>query len=122
MYFCMITLPVILYFTLCECSRRQASLGKHVMGLKVVGSDGEHIGLGRSFGRNLGKFFAWVLGHLALTYFVQVPADDVPVWVWGASILSQLLVVIYVIQLFLRGRTVYDYLAGTWVESGAMRI
>ncbi|MHC5065249.1 MAG: RDD family protein [Planctomycetota bacterium] len=121
MYFCIITLPVILYFTFCESSGMQASLGKLAMGLKVVGIDGQRITLGRAFGRNLGKFFAWELGHLAVNHFVQLADQELPVWVFVVSGLAQLIVVLFVIQLFLTGRTVYDYLADTWVDSRALR-
>ncbi len=117
MYFCLITLPVILYFTICECSSMQASLGKLAMGLKVVGVTGGRIDFGRALGRNLGKFFTWELGHLAVNHFVQLSDQDLPLWVFVVSGLAQLIVVLFVIQVYLSGRTVYDYLADTWVDS-----
>ncbi|MGN0024081.1 MAG: RDD family protein [Candidatus Avelusimicrobium sp.] len=44
-----------LYFALQESSKSQATLGKRVMGLKVVGADGGRISFGRATGRTLGK-------------------------------------------------------------------
>lgn len=45
-----------LYFALQESSKAQATLGKRVMGLKVVGADGGRISFGRATGRTLGKW------------------------------------------------------------------
>ncbi|NNG05431.1 MAG: RDD family protein [Inquilinus sp.] len=46
---------LLIYVTLAECSRLQASLGKLALGLKVVDDRGERPSLLRSIGRNAGK-------------------------------------------------------------------
>lgn len=46
---------LLIYVTLAECSRLQASLGKLALGLKVVDDRGEKPSLLRSIGRNAGK-------------------------------------------------------------------
>src|SRR5690625_1948651 len=43
--FFMITLPVSLYFILCECSKWQGTLGKRNMGIRVVEGFGQLIGI-----------------------------------------------------------------------------
>ncbi len=50
------------YFALCESSRWQATLGKHLLGIKVVDAGGKRIG----FGRAVGRFFAAGLSWLSL--------------------------------------------------------
>lgn len=52
--------PIVLqaiYFTWMHASRHQATLGKIAVGIKVVQSDGQRIGTGRSLGRWAGYFF-----------------------------------------------------------------
>src|SRR5689334_2475619 len=44
-----------LYYALMESSSNQATLGKMVFGIKVVGPTGERIGFGRATGRYFGK-------------------------------------------------------------------
>jgi uncharacterized RDD family membrane protein YckC len=51
-----------LYFSLCESSRKQATPGKLVLGIKVVGPYGTRI----SFGRATARFFATALSNLTL--------------------------------------------------------
>src|SRR5699024_12324705 len=46
--FVMITLPVSLYFILCDCSKWQGTLGKRKMGISVVDGFRQRIGIGRS--------------------------------------------------------------------------
>lgn len=50
------------YFALCESSIWQATLGKRLLGIKVVNVDGARIGLGRA----LARFFAAGLSWLSL--------------------------------------------------------
>ncbi|MFB9860748.1 RDD family protein [Salinicoccus siamensis] len=54
--FFMITLPVSLYFILCECSKWQGTLGKRKMGIRVVEAFGHRISIGRSALRTFIKF------------------------------------------------------------------
>jgi len=50
------------YYIICESSiGNGATIGKKVMGLKVVNSDFETISIGQSIGRTLGKFLSWLL-------------------------------------------------------------
>src|SRR5699024_11560323 len=46
--FFMITLPVSLYFILCDCSKWQGTLGKRKMGISVVDGFRQRIGIGCS--------------------------------------------------------------------------
>ena len=51
----MMTLPVSLYFILCERSRWQGTFGKRKMGIRVVNVTGHRIGIGRSSLRTIAK-------------------------------------------------------------------
>jgi uncharacterized RDD family membrane protein YckC len=51
-----------LYYALFESSKKQATLGKMVLGIKVVTYDGGRI----SFGRATGRYFAKILSSLIL--------------------------------------------------------
>lgn len=53
-----------LYFAFLESGRRQATFGKRLLGIKVVGSDGGRIGFGRATGRVFSKFLSYALAYL----------------------------------------------------------
>lgn len=50
-----------LYFTLLESGQKQATVGKRVMGIKVVGADGGRITFARATGRFFGKCVSYML-------------------------------------------------------------
>ncbi|MHC4737234.1 MAG: RDD family protein, partial [Planctomycetota bacterium] len=64
--FCMITLPISLYFALFESSGRQGTWGKQRRRLKVIGTNGERLTRARAIGRTLLKFFPWELAHTCI--------------------------------------------------------
>jgi hypothetical protein len=77
------------YFALCESSSWQATLGKRLLGIKVVDVDGMRIGMGRA----LGRFFAASLSWLSLNVGHAMAG-------WPPE-----------------RRALHDYLAGTRVEN-----
>lgn len=62
----MITLPISLYFILCECSKWQVTLGKRKMGICVVDAFGHRISIGRSALRTAVKFLPWEIAHFGI--------------------------------------------------------
>src|SRR6266700_6114714 len=64
--FLLLVLPVILYFALFESSSWQATWGKRKLGLRVTGTHGERLSLGRSLVRSIIKFVPWELTHARL--------------------------------------------------------
>jgi uncharacterized RDD family membrane protein YckC len=55
------------YAVLMECSKKQATLGKQLLGIKVCDEEGRSISFGRSLLRNLGKWLSTLtfgLGYL----------------------------------------------------------
>tara|TARA_B110000008_G_scaffold207664_1_gene206450 strand:- start:654 stop:1376 length:723 start_codon:yes stop_codon:yes gene_type:complete len=58
-----------LYYTLLESSKYQATLGKKMLGLRVVDLDGRRIGFGKANGRYFGKLlslFTLLIGHFMM--------------------------------------------------------
>jgi uncharacterized RDD family membrane protein YckC len=57
------TVPVTLYFALCESSAMRASLGKRMVGLVVTRETGGRLLFGAALLRNGVKFVPWEFGH-----------------------------------------------------------
>ena len=62
------TALVWLYFSIQESSWKQATIGKHLMGLKVTDQYGERLTFGRATGRHFGKLLS--SAFLAIGYFM----------------------------------------------------
>ncbi|GGD59670.1 RDD family protein [Paenibacillus nasutitermitis] len=117
--FLFITLPVYLYFALCEGSKFHATWGKRKMGIVVTGNNGQSIGLCTSLFRSALKFMPWELAHFTIWHMVihSGYADSV-IYSLLAAVYG--LVLIYLISpLWSKNKqTVYDFLAGTVIRSG----
>lgn len=50
-----------LYYSLMECSRLQATLGKMALGIKVTDMDGNRVSFGRATGRYFGKIISGLI-------------------------------------------------------------
>jgi uncharacterized RDD family membrane protein YckC len=115
--FATVSLPTWAYFTLTEGSRWEATLGKRLLGLRVVNAQGGRAGYGRALLRTVVKLLPWELTHLSL----MLP---VPMWSEGASasirpglIVANALIVVYLATALLtpRKQSVHDLVAGTLV-------
>lgn len=104
-----------LYFALLESGEKQATFGKRIMGIKVIGKDGGRIGFGRATGRFFAKMLSYIIvyigfimagltnrkralhDYIAETYVVRAdfqPGDelpDTPSHPWWIAIISLLL-------------------------------
>lgn len=114
--FLMITLPVSLYFILCECSRWQGTLGKRKMGIQVVDDFGHRIGIGRATVRTVIKFLPWEVAHfgiwrLMLTSNLSETSILIILSVANFAILAYLIIPL----INKRRKNVYDWIAGTVV-------
>jgi uncharacterized RDD family membrane protein YckC len=118
-----VSLPTWAYFTLMEASGWQATLGKRLLGLRVVDTRGKRIGYGRALLRTAVKLLPWELTHLSL----MLP---VPIWSEGAStsvrpglIVANALLVVYIATALLtpRKQSVHDLVSGTTVVRGETR-
>jgi uncharacterized RDD family membrane protein YckC len=114
--FFLITLPVTLYFALFESSRWQATWGKRVLGLKVIGPEGTGLSRTRALGRTALKFIPWELAHACVWQISFAPQNPSPlifigfglVWVLvGANLVSLLVGKTW--------QTLYDRIVGSFV-------
>ena len=114
--FFMITLPVSLYFILCESSKWQGTLGKRKMGIRVVDDEGRRIGIGRSTLRTAVKFLPWEVAHFGIWRLI-LPTDFSETTVFVILNAVNLAILLYlIIPLTNKNRkNIYDWVAGTKV-------
>ena len=108
------TLPVILYFSLCEASAWRASIGKKLLPLQLSAKHAERVPFFRILLRNVVKFAPWEVGHMVANQAI-FSASEVPGWVYVPMLLSLALPLWWVISIFMKGATPYDRLSGTRV-------
>lgn len=111
------TLPFGIYLVLLDGSARQATIGKRILGLRVMTLAGQRISRGSSFLRAAIKLLPWELGHVAPWQLTLGPQNgEVPDWVMVFAILGMGGTLWYFVSLWLGdGRTPYDRLAATRV-------
>ena len=117
--FLLLVLPVILYFTLFECSSWQATWGKRRRGLRVIDVHGARLSLPRSFVRSLLKFVPWELTHACLWRipgWPLAPATPPPI-ITAGLVLVWVLVLAYLVSMLVskKHQALYDWIAGTYV-------
>lgn len=114
----LLTLPIVLYFALCESSSRQGTLGKRLMRVAVVNDAGERASLSHTTIRAVAKFLPWEVFHAIYWHWEgwpTNPAAPTTLQIVGLAV-GWFAVAGYLISLFIqRGRTPYDWVAGTVV-------
>jgi uncharacterized RDD family membrane protein YckC len=113
--FLAMTLPVWLYFSVLESSRLMASLGKRVIGLRVVASGGGRVDFGAALLRNGLKFIPWELGHLVAQQATYSASGGMSLWIYLPMVLSLLGPAWWIISMIRSGHTPYDRLSGASV-------
>jgi len=114
--FLTMTLPVWLYFSVLESSGSMATLGKKVVGLRVVASSGDRLGFRASLLRNGLKFMPWELGHFVAQ---QAMYSETGSWVYLPMALSLLGPIWWITSMIRTGHTPYDRLSGASVAPRA---
>jgi uncharacterized RDD family membrane protein YckC len=102
------TLPVIFYYSICEASVWQSTVGKRILSLRVVGSKTDRIPFSRILLRNLIKFAPWELGHLVAQQAIFSASSSIPNWVYAPMVLSLIIPLWWVISIYVGGRSPYD--------------
>ncbi|MHC4113249.1 MAG: RDD family protein [Planctomycetota bacterium] len=117
--FCLITLPISLYFVLFESSPRQATWGKRRQGLKVIGTNGERLTRAHAIGRTVLKFIPWELAHTCI-WQVSLARQEPSPMITAGFVLVWILIGANVVMLWIspKHQTLYDWLAGTYVVKG----
>ncbi|MDQ0898948.1 RDD family protein [Paenibacillus sp. V4I7] len=115
--FLFITLPVYLYFAVCEGSKSHATWGKRKMGIVVAGVYGQPIGFGSSLIRSALKFIPWELAHFTIWHMV-IPSEYPNYLIYSLLGTVYGLALIYLISpLWSKNKqTVYDSIAGTVIR------
>ena len=113
--FLMMTLPVILYFSLLESRSFGATLGKRAMRLRVGTRQGTSLAFRDSLQRSLIKFTPWELGHLVAQQSYYAGEGGVPAWLYLPMFLSMALPLWWITALFRRNQAPYDVFAGSVV-------
>ncbi|CDQ41594.1 MULTISPECIES: RDD family protein [Virgibacillus] len=115
--FLLITLPASLYFIVCECSKWQGTLGKRKMGIRVVDSFGQRIGIGRSAFRTAIKFLPWEVAHFGI-WRLMLPTDFSEITILMVLNAVNLVILLYLIIPLTnkKRKNVYDWFAGTEVK------
>jgi uncharacterized RDD family membrane protein YckC len=111
------TLPVTLYFALCESSTLRASLGKRALRLAVVDEHGQQLTRSASLLRTIAKFAPWECGHTLAQQAIFSGEDALPVWVWGPAAVALVGPIWWIVSLLTTGRTPYD----RWTRANVVR-
>jgi uncharacterized RDD family membrane protein YckC len=119
--FVTMTLPVVLYFAVCESSVMRASVGKRVLGLVVTDETGARLSFRSAFLRNAIKFAPWEFGHTVAQQAVFSGEAGFATWVWVPAAIAFICPVLWVAGIVVRGRAPYDDLARTRVGRPAAR-
>jgi uncharacterized RDD family membrane protein YckC len=109
------TLPVVLYFTVCESAPMRGTLGKRALGLIVVDVEGQRLRPSAALLRNALKFLPWEFGHLVAQQSIHSGPEGFPAWVWLPALIAFGGPAWWVAALALRGRTPYDRISGSRV-------
>ena len=114
--FLLVTLPVAVYFAICESSARQATWGKGRLNLKVADRDGGRIRFWRAFGRTALKFIPWEISHTLIWQMRFSPQADAA-WLGYGFFLVYGLIGLNLASLLVspQHQTLYDVLARTYV-------
>lgn len=114
--FFIITLPVSLYFILCECLRWQGTWGKQKMGIRVVNSTGQRIGLLHSTVRTSIKFLPWEIAHFGI-WQLTLPTSFSETTVLMILSTANLVAFIYLLSPLTnkKRKTIDDWIVGTEV-------
>lgn len=109
--------PAWAYFIVSDRSRRGATVGKRVFGVRVTTQAGDHLSVGRAVGRTALKLLPWELTHLSAFALSAEMNQLTTVQVIGLTA-SNLLGLTYLVSAVVTGglRSVHDYAASTQVQ------
>lgn len=114
--FFLITLPISLYFILCESSTWQGTIGKKKMGIQVVNNIGQRMNIWRSITRTAIKLLPWEVAHFAI-WRLMLPSNFSEITLLIILSAVNLAIIIFLITPFTnkQRKNVYDWIAKTKV-------
>lgn len=115
-----LTVPVVLYFILMERNKRQATIGKALMKLKVVNAKGGRASLKHLVIRNTIKFIPWEMAHtfIHINYAVFSSGKEMDIAMMTGLIIPQVIALAYLALILFRNdrRSLYEILSRTRVQ------
>lgn len=114
--FLFITLPVSLYFIICDSKLVGQTWGKRKVGIRVVNSKGEAVSVPRMIIRVTIKFLPWELSHF-LVYRLVYIEGPVPLLYMGIGGTIYALMAAYILTVIFakKKQSVYDLISNTYV-------
>ncbi len=114
--FLLITLPVILYFAILQSSSWQATLGKRIMRLNVLDTNGARLSFPRALFRSILQFIPWELSH-TLIWQLRFDPNISPLWLTLGFTLVWVIIAANLISILItpKHQTLYDLAARTIV-------
>jgi uncharacterized RDD family membrane protein YckC len=111
-----VSLPILLYFALCTGSKWQATVGMHLLGIKVSGPSGAPIGIGQAVWRSLVMLIPFEVNHFVMFYPRPIWNDPKPGFRYG-FIATSVLMIVYLASVLLteHHQSIHDLLANTFV-------
>ena len=111
------SLPTWTDFALSDSSARGATVGKRLLGLRVVRVTGERVGMARALARTAVKLLPWEMVHLSAFAFSAEPGVSLDFGQLIGLTIANLLVMVYFVVAACTGgrRSVHDYIAATEV-------
>jgi uncharacterized RDD family membrane protein YckC len=117
--FAVLVLPVGIYLFVSEASRRQATVGKRALGMRVVGRDGSRAPAWRILVRTIVKLLPWEIAHFFVWHTVAAASTDgvFPPWLILGLVVADVLPVAYLLTVLIQPerRGPHDLIAGTRV-------
>ena len=114
----LLTLPIVVYFAMCESSRYQGTIGKVLMRVAVEDGKGGRARLKQTAIRAILKFLPWEFFHAIYWHWEGWPLNPAPptmLQITGLSV-GWLVIGCFLLSLFITPRrTPYDWAAGTVV-------
>ncbi|WP_147535245.1 RDD family protein [Bacillus marasmi] len=115
--FALLTLPVLLYFAICDSSLVGQSFGKRKMGISVIDDTGSNPTLVRSIFRNALKFLPWELSHYLVYRLVHLGDQFIPLTYTLLGVIIYGLMFTYILTAIFtkRKQSIYDMIVKTEV-------
>ena len=113
----MVTLPVSLYFIICDSVIEKQSYGKRKVGIKVVTNQGDSPSVIVSIIRVALKFLPWELSHFLVHRLASIGDADVPLSYICIGVIIYILMFAYILTTIFTSRkqSLYDLLTKTQV-------
>ncbi|MFC4601730.1 RDD family protein [Cohnella hongkongensis] len=113
--FALVTMPVSLYFIVCESRRDGQTPGKKIAGIRVVDLNAGRLSVPRAAVRTLLKFIPWELSHFMVYRFVHAGDGEPPLVAYIAGGVVYALMIAYTATAIFsrRKQALYDVIART---------